>query len=112
MTAAQYNFTLLNSRYFHNRLKNVTVRWSKSLPKGTLGRTQSVSGRVTEGERKFLIELDLKSRRYGSLMRMTLLHEMVHVEQWEKVTSRSCHGHRFQRRMKQLAQKGAFNGLW
>ena len=43
---------------------------------------------------------------------MTVLHEMVHVEQWDKVTDRTMHGRKFQKRMKQLAARGAFNGLW
>ena len=41
----------------------------------------------------------------------TLLHEMVHVEQW-KLPRKQAHGRKFQKRMKQLAAVGAFNGIW
>jgi hypothetical protein len=39
---------------------------------------------------------------------MTLLHEMLHVEQPRP----QGHGWRFDRRMLKLAKAGAFNGLW
>ena len=50
----------------------------------------------------------LKMRRY---IESTLLHEMVHVEQW-KLPRKQAHGRKFQKRMKQLAAVGAFNGIW
>jgi hypothetical protein len=40
--------------------------------------------------------------------KLTLLHEMVHLEMWPDIT----HGKRFQARMKKLAQDGAMRGLW
>ena len=43
---------------------------------------------------------------------LTILHELVHVEQWDGVTEKTMHGRKFDARMKQLAVKGAFNGLW
>jgi predicted SprT family Zn-dependent metalloprotease len=43
---------------------------------------------------------------------MTVIHELVHVEQWDEVTDKTQHGRKFQKRMKQLAARGAFSGLW
>jgi len=36
---------------------------------------------------------------------------MVHVEQW-KVPTKQAHGNKFNKRMKRLANLGAFRGLW
>jgi predicted SprT family Zn-dependent metalloprotease len=43
---------------------------------------------------------------------LTILHELVHVAQWDQVTEKTQHGREFNARMKQLAAKGAFVGLW
>jgi predicted SprT family Zn-dependent metalloprotease len=48
----------------------------------------------------------------SSVAIMTVIHELVHVEQWDEVTDKTQHGRKFTARMKQLANKGAFNGLW
>ena|ERR1700744_668168 len=42
------------------------------------------------------------------IIRMTLLHEMVHVALWPYNT----HGARFEAEMLRLAAAGAFKGLW
>ena len=107
-------FDLANSRYFRNRLKNVTIRWAKDreIRSQSLAVTRSQHGKVPKGERKFLILLSKELKKMSSVAIMTVLHELTHVEQWDKVTDRTQHGRKFQKRMKQLAAKGAFNGLW
>jgi len=105
---------LANSRYFRNRLKNVTIRWArdKEIRSQSLAVTRSQHGRVPRGERKFLILLSKELKKMSNVAVMTILHELVHVEQWDKVTDRTMHGRKFHARMKQLAAKGAFVGLW
>lgn len=107
-TQLEHVVALANSRYFRNRLKNVKIKWKKPKPKETwIARTKS-----HDGSKKFLIEVDPRIKRLGAYTVMVVFHELVHVEQWDKVTNKTCHGRRFQKRMKQLAAKGAFNGLW
>ena len=79
---------LANSRYFRNRLKNVTIRWArdKEIRSQSLAVTRSQHGRVPRGERKFLILLSKEMKKMSNVAVMTILHELVHVEQWDKVT--------------------------
>lgn len=114
MTGLEEYFHLVNGRYFRCKLKRVEVRWKYGILKkrGVFGTTWSEHGNVPKGTRKFLIEIDAGFRRMEKVALMTLIHEMVHVEQWDKIGRRDHHGHLFQKRMKQLAAKGALNGLW
>lgn len=109
-------FDLFNSRYFGNKLKVRYIRFGY-LPKGALGNTHRITYRVLSGPRDrelpvhwsiTICPTQAHSRRLACL---TLLHEMVHLEQ-ENMYSCNINGHRFNRRMKELANAGAFNGLW
>ena len=77
-----------------------------------MARTLSVLGPVPKGTRKFVIEISTGLKKFPSVTVQTLIHECVHVEQWDKVTERTQHGNLFNARMKQLANLGAFRGLW
>lgn len=114
MTRLEEIFHIANSRYFGSRLKNVKIRWQKKskMPPHAIGNTISEHGAVPKGTRKFEIWISEDVKRFGSFTIMTVLHEMVHVQQWNKVTNKTCHGRLFNKRMKQLANLGAFNGLW
>lgn len=113
ISTLQWYFETANRRYFRNRLKGVTVEWDRKLPEITLGTTRSQLGPVLKGTRTFKILINPKLRGLTTVIILTLLHEMVHVEQWDKIGRReSYHGHKFQRRMKELAASGAFTGLW
>jgi hypothetical protein len=107
-------FDLANSRYFRGRMKNVTIRWAKDkeISSQSLAVTRSQHGKVLKGERKFLILLSKELKKMSGVAIMTILHELVYVEQWDQVTDSTQHGRKFTARMKQLAGKGAFNGLW
>lgn len=107
-------FDLANSRYFRSRLKNVTIRWAKDreIQPQSLAVTRSQHGKVPKGERKFLILLSKELKKMSNVATMTVLHEMVHCDQWDEVTNRTMHGRKFQKRMKQLAARAAFSGLW
>jgi predicted SprT family Zn-dependent metalloprotease len=113
MTQLEEWFHLLNSRHFHGRLKNVEVKWNRKLTKkGRMGNTFSSVGPIPTCGRKFLITIANEYRTCRRVAIMTLLHEMVHVEQWDEVQACRAHGRKFERRMKQLAARGAFSGLW
>jgi len=114
MTMLQENFSIMNRLYFRNRLKNVTVKWRNKpfASDKTIAITRSTFGPPPPEGRKFLIEISSAIKKYHSFTIQTLIHEAVHVEQWDQVSTKACHGRLFQKRMKQLAAKGAFNGLW
>ena len=60
---------------------------------------------VPRGERKFLILLSKELKKMSNVAVMTILHELVHVEQWDKVTDRTMHGRKFHARMKTSCQR-------
>jgi predicted metal-dependent hydrolase len=92
-----------NKKWFSNRLpRDMVVRFA-NLDVNThgLGITYMKFGRT------LYIEVSRKLAVHSMLVDMTLLHEMVHVEhpEWN-------HGPKFQKRMLQLAKKGAFRHCW
>lgn len=107
-------YDLFNRRYFRERLPKIPVRWvlpqdTEKRSRGALGCTlfRVGDGRLTPVE----IRLHPKLRNSGTVWATTLIHEMVHVQQWRLPRSQA-HGRKFNNRMKQLASLGAFNGLW
>jgi hypothetical protein len=102
-------YDIINERHFNNTLPKVPVRWSDELPEHVMGRY------VRPGTLKELrtnsgyIELSSQYRRSNVLWIQTLIHEMVHVEQ--RFLHIKNHGYIFTRRIKELVQRGAFNGL-
>jgi hypothetical protein len=101
----RYWYKNANRWYFGNKLpKDIPVRFGV-LPKGVLGSTEmNKKGRSCQAVSVWIAK-DIRSRR--AIVILTLLHEMVHVENptWN-------HGTPFQRRMLRLANDGAMNGLW
>jgi hypothetical protein len=57
------------------------------------------------------IHLNPRFRGASGVWLRTLFHEIVHIEQWS-LPAKDAHGPKFEKRMKQLAVAGAFNGLW
>jgi len=97
----KHYYCTANRLYFRNRLPNdLPVRFAKL--RG-LGRTKVQSDKVP-----LWIEIGEDLRRIPCITVMTVLHEMVHVENpaWKG------HGWKFERRMLKLAKDGAFAGLW
>ena len=107
-------FLQINSLYFRNRLKNVTIRWAKDgeIRKSSMAVTRSQHGKVPKGTREFLILISKDLKKFQAMTILTIFHELVHVQQWDEVTDKTCHGRKFEKRMKQLAARGAFAGLW
>lgn len=112
-------YDLFNGRYFRNGLPKIPVRWSD--PQYGFAKTHRNFMGYTyflhEGKGRNLklvpefIALNPKYKTASVIWVQTLLHEMVHVKQ-AYLPRRKAHGHEFNREMKRLANKGAFNGLW
>jgi hypothetical protein len=91
-----------NKKYFGNKLpKDIKIRFKDI---SDLGRTLF----DTDTKEPKIVEIDSEYRTCAAVGRLTLLHEMVHVENIKK----RGHGKWFDKRMLQLAKQGAFNGLW
>lgn len=113
-------YDLFNSRYFRGRLPKIPVRWvlPASTPKRSkhlLGATHFAHERIpgTRRHKKVPVYISLhpKIKNMGVIWVMTLLHEMVHVEQ-HYLPESQAHGRKFEARMRDLANKGAFRTLW
>lgn len=105
-------YDFLNCRYFKSRLPDLPVNWGHREygPKRArhwMGGTHFCGTPL----KPFKITLNPKYKDSYVVWAQTLLHEMVHVQQWY-LPREQAHGRKFQKRMKQLAAAGAFNGLW
>jgi hypothetical protein len=104
-------FNIYNRKYFGGKLEVARIRFADI--GDLLGRTQrfrTVAGRRSASDR-FGIQISRSTQNARRIWRMTLFHEMTHVEQrcqW------SCDrgGKRFNNRMRELAAAGAFDGIW
>jgi len=99
-----------NRKYFANKLpKHTLVGWASRM-----------SGPTTIAEAICMIGMDpaIRIRRKisdnNSLVRMSMLHEMVHIKLHYLTPGghKVEHGPRFQAEMLRLAKKGAFAKLW
>lgn len=99
-------YCALNKKYFHNALpKDLPVLYSKDLVRErALGHTAIHK----QTFRPLWIKLAWPLRTCHRTTRLTLLHEMVHVEQKHL----RGHGKQFEKRMLELARHGAFKGVW
>ena len=105
-------FDLFNARYWDGRLERPAILSFRAM-NGNLGHTYRLRtpGQRRSQQDKFGIAIGSQLRYSKRLWATTLLHEMVHLEQRNKYSC-AINGHHFNRRMKQLALAGAFNGLW
>ena len=105
---AQKAYDSINKWWFGNKLPKVKIRW----PKYMLSEKPCRFGwAVGTEECPKEIHLNPRFRCYSGVWLRTLFHEIVHIEQWG-ISDEECHGPKFERRMRQLARLGAFNGLW
>ena len=100
-----------NCRYFRSALPDIPVTWSDKQFKGNRRTKMGSTWLAEETGRPIRIALNPKYRGAFVIWAQTLLHEMVHVQQW-RTPAEQMHGRKFQKRMKQLAAAGAFNRLW
>ena len=118
---------LANKRYFSGRLEIARIEFATKLLDCS-GKTSAVvyrqtgvsaSGlppRVMEKEMHHIL-ISSRMRRWYDLCMMTVYHEMIHAELdmlgfYGKDGSCGKSGVRFNQRMVELAQAGAFDGLW
>ena len=101
-----------NSRYFRGRLPDLPIVWSKKCCSGrnrhTMGATIFTPEDGVLKPRR--IVLNPKYKNAFVIWAGTLMHEMVHVEQW-KLPRAQTHGRKFQKRIKQLVSLGAYKNL-
>jgi hypothetical protein len=115
-------YKLANRWYFGNKLPlDVVIKFSDIAVMGVTGR-EPYTRKATIKERRenklnktalcvtnrYHIRINKKYRDSMAIVVPTLIHEMVHVENWKL----RGHGKKFDRRMLELAKAGAFNGLW
>ena len=94
-------YAAYNEKYFRNKLPdNVPIFWGT---KEHLGTDNMATCFYTAPA--IVILNDLKE--FPNVAKMTLLHEMVHLE-FPKVK----HGREFKIRMRKLARQGSFDDLW
>ena len=105
-------YELYNKLYFGNKLPPLVCLKFMNM-KHVLGRTSRF--RLDKHHRSqkdtFGIFIDKSQRHSRRLWAMTMVHEMVHVEDRCR-HSCSLRGRYFNRRMLELAVAGAFDGLW
>ena len=100
-----------NARYFRGKLPDIPVVWSKKEFSGRRKRLLGSAFFDGLSGKPVSIQLNPLYRRATRIWMQTLLHEMVHVQQW-RVPAKQAHGNKFNARMKQLAAQGAFRSLW
>ena len=105
-------YHIINFRYFRSKLPDIPVGWSAASCTGKhrrmIGGTEfkKIDG-VLKPTR---IMLNPKYKTCFVLWVGTLIHEMVHVEQW-KLPRKQAHGRKFEKRIRQLVSLGAYKGL-
>ncbi len=108
-----YAYLHFNYKYFHNKLpKDLPTFFTRELDrKGKLGNTPVL---IYAGSKRLsipkptCIQIRWKDRECKRYAYLSLLHEMVHVENPKP----EGHGPWFHKRMKELAMAGAFNDYW
>lgn len=106
-------FGVLSDRRLRNWYRNFNRLWfAEGLPEDVdvlYAPVEGCSGRTfPEDHDAFVIRINPQFSVCERMTRLTLLHEMVHVELWPYAT----HGPRFEARMQELAAAGAMRGLW
>jgi hypothetical protein len=98
-------YTSYNAVYFGDRLpKDTILQYGE--PDGDCGET------FRRPDGGFRIVVSPTCNVTEPEVVMTLIHEMVHVDQYNTNHDLDCHGPTFQNEMKELAQMGIFKGLW
>ena len=104
-------YDFYNQRYFHSELpENTEIEYTNLYDQ--LGRpAMGVTDAYRNG--RYKIRLDVKYNLAGSTARLTLLHEMAHIQVrlWP-VEDFDMHGPLFQMVMHRLANQGAMEDLW
>jgi len=103
-------FSIYNERYLGGKLALYNLSFSPIDELGHAFRYRTVGKRRDESD-AWEIHISSRLRYSRRLWATTLLHEMVHLKMRNR---HSCglRGRRFNKRMRELAMAGAFDGLW
>jgi hypothetical protein len=104
-TTPKLVYRIANKRYFNNCLPDIPVHFGH-LKQAALGCYWYPRVGVYDYG---CIVLNENTKRWSAVWIGSLLHEMVHVQYRKRKID--PHGYIFQRRLKQLVQKGAYHGL-
>lgn len=97
-----------NKLYFDNSLpSDVQVGWV-AYPEDSVHIAETATLDEDNGVIHHTIYIGESIRSLDTVVKMTLLHEMVHV----KIHPYNKHGRKFDEEMLRLASRGAFNKLW
>jgi hypothetical protein len=112
-TATLQQDAMLSDRRLRGWYREFNRRWFEDgLPEDVdvlYAPVEGCSGEMVPEDRdSFVIRINPRYQVCSGIARLTLLHEMVHVELWPYVT----HGPKFEARMRKLAAAGAMRGLW
>jgi SprT-like family len=103
----QEDYSKFNSAWFAGNLPvNVIVEYTAAPYKlHVMGLTDVVDGH-------FVIYIDPKYHADSKAADMTLLHEICHIRVWDVAVAGNEHGAPWKACMVELAENGAFDGLW
>lgn len=105
---AQQAYDSINRWWFEGKLPRVKICWPKYM---LTAKPAMIAQTVGSKKQAAEIHMNPKYRDASGVWLRTLIHEAVHVEQWTS-RAKDCHGPKFEKRMRQLAEAGAFYGLW
>jgi hypothetical protein len=101
-----------SARYFGGRLPAVSeLRFARLVGLGYTFRARRAHPPRRSSADTFGIRINERLRDSRRHWAFTLFHEMVHLEQRNRYSC-GARGRHFNARMKDLAARGAFNGLW
>lgn len=99
-----------NKRFFDGKLPHdIPIKYVEVPKNSFCGLTTMVA---VDGLVLQCIYLDKALRDRDSLIKFSLLHEMVHVKLHPTSTAVDAHGKEFDDEMMRLAFRGAFHNLW
>ena len=104
------HYRRFNKKYFSSKLPLAIPIKFVEVPKNSfcgLTTMVAVDGLVLQA-----VYLDKALKDRDSLIKFSLLHEMVHVKQNPISTAVDAHGQEFEDEMIRLACRGAFKGIW
>lgn len=105
-------FEMYARAYFGGKLRRpVRLVFAPIEGLGLTARYRTPGRRRNNKTDRFGIQISSQLRFSRRLWATTLLHEMVHLEQCNRYGC-GVRGKRFNRRMKELATAGAFDGMW
>lgn len=105
----------LNHKFFFGMLPSCKVGWATRRKFSSMDCDPDQLGVTLENNQGVGILIGDFQARWSALVKMVLLHEMVHVKLSQLPAfkgKKQSHGRSFQREMNRLAKRGAFADAW